>query len=63
MQDEQGQANPGFMLADCHEAWGDELERPIAWQKGSDASELAGKPIRLRFVLRDADLHSFRFAP
>jgi hypothetical protein len=24
---------------------------------------LAGKPIRLRFVLRDADVYAFRFVP
>ena len=32
-----------------------------AWKNGSDVSKLAGKPIRLRFVMQDADLYSIRF--
>ena len=31
------------------------------WKSGSDLSSLSGKPIRLRFVMGDADLYSFRF--
>jgi len=28
---------------------------------GASSSQLAGKPIRLRFVMKDADLFSLRF--
>jgi hypothetical protein len=35
----------------------------VHWQSGSDLGTLAGKPVRLRFVLRDADLYSIRFRP
>ena len=31
------------------------------WKGTSDVSQLVGKPIRLRFVMKDADLYSFRF--
>ena len=31
------------------------------WEGRSDVSKLAGKPIRLRFVMKDADLFSLRF--
>ena len=30
---------------------------------GGDLSSLAGKPVRLRFVMKDADLYAFRVKP
>ncbi len=51
----------GYALGDCREIVGDEIERVVGWQQGSDTGPLAGRPVRLRFVLRDADLFSFRF--
>ena len=51
----------GFALADCVELLGDELERVVRWRDAPDLGVLAGRPVRLRFVLRDADLYSFRF--
>jgi hypothetical protein len=33
----------------------------VVWKAGSDVSKLAGQPIRLRFVMREADLYSIRF--
>jgi hypothetical protein len=44
------------------ELFGDELNATIAWKRGPDLSSLAGKPIRLRVVLRDADLYALHFA-
>ena len=52
---------PGFALADCHEVYGDDLERTVAWRGNPDVGALAGRPVRLRFEVRDADLYSFRF--
>ncbi len=62
IQDASGQALPGFSLADCPTAFGDAVERPAAWTRGDDLSRLAGRPVRLRFALRDADLFAFSFA-
>lgn len=62
IQDESGNAIPEFTLADCLEIIGDEIERVVKWKKGSDVSRLAGRIIRLRFVMKDADLYSIRFA-
>jgi hypothetical protein len=31
------------------------------WKNTPDLTALAGKPVRLRFVMRDADLYSFKF--
>ena len=52
---------PGFAFSDGPEIYGDALERTVKWQRGDDVSPLAGKPIRLRFALRDADLYAFGF--
>ena len=47
-----------------------EIERVVAWhaepQYGSasaDVGALAGQPVRIRFVMKDADLYSIRFRP
>jgi hypothetical protein len=61
IQDPNGQPLPGFALADCEETFGDAIERPVAWRSGKDVSTLAGKPVRLRFALKDADVFSYRF--
>jgi hypothetical protein len=61
IQDAAGQPIPGFTLEDSAEIFGDQLDRVVKWKGGSDVSNLAGKPIRLRFVLKDADLYALRF--
>jgi hypothetical protein len=61
LQDAAGQPIPGFTLADNQPTIGNELQRIVEWKAGSDVSRLAGTPIRLRFVLRDADVYSLRF--
>ena len=35
----------------------------LTWKGASDLSALAGKPISLRFVMRDAKLYAFQFVP
>lgn len=60
VQDEAGAPLPGFALADCQELIGNEIERAVAWKTASIAS-LAGRPVRLRFVMKDADLFALRF--
>ena len=61
LQDEAGAPIPGFALADARELIGDQISRPARWQGGGDVRALEGKAIRLRFVMKDADLFSFRF--
>jgi hypothetical protein len=33
----------------------------VEWPNGADVAALEGRPVRLRFVLSDADLYSFHF--
>ena len=61
VQDAQGVPIPGFTLADSVPLYGDSLEQPALWRQKSDLGALAGAPVRLRFVLSDADVFSMRF--
>jgi len=61
IQDEKGKPVPGFSLEECPPIFGDSIERIVTWKGGNDLAELEGKPIRLRFVLKDADLFSLIF--
>jgi hypothetical protein len=63
VQGADGQPLPGFTLADCPQIYGDQIEQAVAWKGSADVSRLAGRPVRLRFVLKDADLYAVRFRP
>ena len=59
--DADEQPIPGFSTAACGEIFGDELERIVEWRENPDLEALTGRPVRLRFLLREADLYSFKF--
>lgn len=61
MRDEDDRPIEGHALRDCPEIYGDEIERTVSWKGGPDVSRLEGRPVRLRFVMKDADLYSLRF--
>ena len=61
IQTPDGAPIEGFALKDCPEIIGDRIDHPVSWKQGPDVSTLAGKPLRLRFVLKDADLYSLQF--
>ncbi len=61
VQDMEGRPVPGFSLAECREIIGDEIERRVTWEGRPDLGQLSGKPVRLRFIMKDADLYSMRF--
>jgi len=61
IQDMNGVPISGFHLEDCPTIIGDKIEHRIHWKADSNLSELAGKPVRLRFVMTECDLYSFRF--
>lgn len=39
----------------------DGIKQAVSWKSGTDLSQLAGKTVRLRIELKDADLYSFQF--
>lgn len=61
IQDVDGRPLPGFALADSRVIYGDEINRIAKWGDTTDLSGIAGKPVRLRFVMNEADLYSIRF--
>jgi hypothetical protein len=62
IQNANGAPLPGYTLADAHELYGDSLNLAAAWKdRDTDVGTLAGQPVRLRFVVRDADVFSYQF--
>jgi len=61
IQDASGKPVPGYTLGEARETIGNEIERVVSWKNGSDVSGLAGKSVRLRFVMKDAELYALRF--
>ena len=64
LQEPEGTPIAGHALADGPEIYGDHLRFIVRWNDaGGDLRAWAGRPVRLRFVLRDADLYSLQFVP
>ena len=67
LQDINGNPLPGFSLEESPLIWGDRIDAPVSWVRPSSRTDpeplkrLAGMPVRLRFVMRDADLYSLQF--
>jgi hypothetical protein len=59
--DEQNQPVPGFSLKESLELYGDEIDRAYTWKDHDSVSALAGKPVRLRVTMKDADLYAIQF--
>ncbi|MBI2299302.1 MAG: hypothetical protein HYU66_10240 [Armatimonadetes bacterium] len=60
--DPAGLPVPGYGVDDCPEIMGDSVRHRVRWREhGGDLRALAGRPVRLHFRLRDADLYSFQF--
>lgn len=61
LQDAEGNVVPGYAFDDMHPIYGDQLDFPVSWKDNGNVGALLGRPVRLRFELRDADVFSFRF--
>lgn len=61
IQDEHGRAIAGFSQQECVPFVGDSLDTRVTWSGHASLKRLAGKPVILRIVLRDADLYAFQF--
>jgi hypothetical protein len=60
-QDEAGRPVEGLGADDCDTVWGDTVEHVVSWRGKADVGHLAGEPVRLRFVMNDADLYALQF--
>jgi hypothetical protein len=63
LQQADGRPIAGHDAGSCPEIFGDAIEHVVTWKNGADVSKYAGQPVRLRFVLKDADLYSIQFKP
>ena len=63
LQEEDGRPIDGFGAGDCELIVGDEIERVVRWGESADVSKLVGRPVKVRFDMKDADLYSMRFGP
>lgn len=58
--DTGGDPLEGFTLYDSETLFGNELDHIVMW-RGDSLTSLAGKPVRLRVRMQNADLYSLRF--
>jgi len=61
MQSVKGEPVPGYALNDCQPLIGDSIGQTVAWKNGPNTESLAGQTVRLRFVMKEADLFSLQF--
>lgn len=65
VQDAGGAPLPGYSLDECEPIFCDSTDYTVRWRSavGGDLRPIAGRPVRLRFALRDADVYAFQFVP
>ena len=56
-----GAAIPGYTMANSIPLQQDSVKAKLQWQGGSDLSALAGRSVKIRFSVQNADLYSFWF--
>lgn len=61
VQTEDGEPIPGYTLSESAEMVFDSIEYPVRWVARTGLESLVGQTVRLRFVMKDADLYALRF--
>ena len=56
-----GKSINGYTIQKCSEIYGDAIGKVVSWEKGSSLNNINNEPIRIRFILKDADIYSFKF--
>ena len=59
--DQNGKPIEGFTQSEATLLWGNSVRMPVTWGNRQDVSRLAGKPIKIRFIMRDCKLYAFQF--
>lgn len=59
--DDEGEPIPGFGAETCDMIHGNHAAKTVSWEGKSDVSALAGRDIRLHFIMRAAKLYAFQF--
>ena len=61
LQDENGKPLPGFSLDACPPLFGDTVDRVMGWKGSPNLAKFAGRAVRIRFALNDANVYAFQF--
>ena len=61
--DENGHPIPPFTAQNCAPITVDKTLQAVQWEGAKDLSTLRGRPVRIRFVLKNASLYSFWISP
>ena len=59
--DEHSRPIAGYTKTDSTPLCGNSVRMSVAWGESKDIGKLAGKPIKLRFFMRDCKLYAFQF--
>lgn len=59
--DDKGTPLTGFTQADAVPMTGDSIDGIVSWKNGTDLSARTGIPVRIRFIMKNADIYSMRF--
>ncbi len=61
LQDEQGKPIPGYGLEDSIPLVGDAIEKTVRWKGHAGLPDRRGAAVRIRLVMKDADLYALQF--
>jgi len=56
-----GQIIEGLSAAECQPIIGNEIRKKVSWNSSNNIGQVAGEEIRMRILLKDADLYAFQF--
>ncbi len=59
--DEHGDPIKGYTREEATLLFGNSVSLPVTWGVKDSVAELAGKPIQIRFLMRDCKLYAFQF--
>ena len=60
VQDVRGQPIPGYEASNCEPVYGDGVKLQVRWKGDSDLSKIQGRTVKLKFILKNTSLYSFR---
>lgn len=61
IQNADGSPISGFAFDDCQPLKGDAIAATVKWKNQTSLRQFNGQPIRLRFLMREADIYSLKF--
>jgi hypothetical protein len=61
IQEQDGKPITGYSINDCDDLFGDSIARKVSWKGQTSVRSMAGRAVRLRFLMKDADLYALQF--